>query len=62
MTARARFSQAEINQAKALAENAGLRLVGIEKRPDGTVKLEFGDLEAANDFWAGSPLYGEQRQ
>lgn len=57
MSARARFSQAEINQAKALAENAGLRLAGIEKRPDGTVKLEFGEYEPANDWRAGSPLY-----
>ena len=58
----ARISPAEIEYAKAAAEKAGLRLAALEKRPDGTVKMEFGDLEAANDFWAGSPLYGEQRQ
>ena len=57
MTARARFSQAEINQAKALAENAGLRLTGYLKQPDGTVKLEFGEPEEHDDFREGSPLY-----
>lgn len=60
MTARARFTQAEIDQAKALADNAGLRLTGILKSPDGTVKLEFGEPEHINDDWrAGSPLYGQ---
>jgi hypothetical protein len=41
------------------AEVAGLRLVGLEKRPDGTVKFEFGDLEEqSNENWfAGGPLY-----
>jgi hypothetical protein len=58
----ARISSAEVEHAKAVAEKAGLRLAALEKRPDGTVKMEFGDLEAANDFWTGSPLYGEQRQ
>ena len=53
----ARVTPAEVSHAKAVAENAGLRLVGFEKRPDGTVKLEFGDLEPANDWRAGSPLY-----
>lgn len=60
MTARARFSQAEIAKAKAIAESAGLRLVGYEKRPDGTVKLEFGEFNDNDDWRAGSPLY-EQR-
>jgi hypothetical protein len=45
----ARISSADIAQAKAAAEEAGLRLAAIEKRPDGSVKLEFG--EAANDDW-----------
>jgi hypothetical protein len=52
------FTQAEIAQAKQLAEGAGLRLTGIEKRPDGTVKLEFGEYEANDDWRDGSPLYG----
>jgi hypothetical protein len=56
----ARISAAEIARAKAAAEEAGLRLVGLEKRPDGTVKFEFGDFEemADNSRWfAGSPLF-----
>lgn len=57
MTKPARFTQAEIDQAKALAENAGLRLAGIEKRPDGTVKLEFGELSALNDDWRSGTAY-----
>lgn len=52
----ARVSYAELDQAKGVAEKAGLRLVGYEKRPDGTIKLEFGDV--SNDDWRdGSPLY-----
>jgi hypothetical protein len=52
-----RVSSADISYAKAAAEKAGLRLTALEKRPDGTVKLEFGEYEAANDWRAGSPLY-----
>ena len=52
---------ADISSAKAAAEKNGLRLLALEKRPDGTVKLEFGDFEPVNDDWrAGSPLYGRQ--
>jgi hypothetical protein len=62
VTARARFTQAEIDHAKALAENAGLRLTGYTKQPDGTVKLEFGEPQTDIGDWRdGSPLY-EQRQ
>lgn len=54
----ARISSAEVEHAKAVAEKAGLRLVGLQKSPDGTVKLEFGEYsDAANDWRAGSPLY-----
>lgn len=60
MTARARFSQAEIAQAKSLAEGAGLRLTGIEKRPDGTVKLEFGEPEPMNDDWRVGTAFERQ--
>jgi hypothetical protein len=52
-----RVSSADISQAKAAAEKAGLRLVALEKRPDGTVKLEFGEFEANDDWRKGSPLY-----
>lgn len=56
-----RVSSADISQAKAAAEKAGLRLVAFEKRPDGTVKLEFGEPEEADDWRAGSPLYKAQQ-
>ena len=55
-----RITSAEIERAKAAANGAGLRLVGLEKRPDGTVKFEFGDFEDLPDnsrWFAGSPLY-----
>lgn len=58
VTARsARISSADVEHAKAVAEKAGLRLVALQKSPDGTVKFEFGEWEAANDWRAGSPLY-----
>jgi hypothetical protein len=58
MARAARISHAEVEHAKAVAEKAGLRLAALEKRPDGTVKLEFGAIEGANDDWReGSPLY-----
>ena len=53
----ARISSAEVEHAKAVAEKAGLRLVGLQKSPDGTVKFEFGEFEANDDWRAGSPLY-----
>jgi hypothetical protein len=54
----ARISHAEVEHAKAVAEKAGLRLAALEKRPDGTVKMEFGEFSGANDDWReGSPLY-----
>ena len=54
----ARVSSAELDHAKAVSEKAGLRLVGYEKRPDGPVKLEFGEWsELANDWKAATPLY-----
>ena len=57
MTARVRFTQAEIAHAKSVAEANGLRLAGLEKKPDGSVRLEFGEWEPANDWRDGSPLY-----
>lgn len=56
-----RISEAEIARAKVAAEAAGLRLTAMEKRPDGTVKFEFGEFNDNDDWRAGSPLY-EQRQ
>jgi hypothetical protein len=57
-----RISSAEIERAKLETEKAGLRLVGIEKRPDGTLKFEFGEFEPMSDDWRdGSPLYRAQQ-
>jgi hypothetical protein len=62
VTRPARISSAEIQHAKSVAEKAGLRLTALEKRPDGTVKLEFGEFEPVNDDWReGSPLYGARQ-
>jgi hypothetical protein len=56
-----RVSSADISHAKAAAEKAGLRLTALEKRPDGSVKLEFGEFSPLGDDWkAESPLYGRQ--
>jgi hypothetical protein len=52
----ARITAAEIERAKDECAKAGVRLVGLEKRPDGTVKFEFGEFEE-EDWRAGSPLY-----
>jgi hypothetical protein len=52
-----RISAAEIARAKEAAMDAGLCLSAIEKRPDGTVKLEFGAPGMPDDWRAGSPLY-----
>ena len=51
-----RISAAEISRAKDECEKAGVRLVGLEKRPDGSLKFEFGEYDA-EDWRAGSPLY-----
>lgn len=51
-----RISAAEIARAKADAETAGLRLVGLEKRPDGTVKFEFGEFNDNDDWRVGTPF------
>jgi hypothetical protein len=55
-----RITSAEISRAKDECAKAGVRLVGLEKRPDGTLKFEFGEFGPFEDDWkAGSPLYGE---
>jgi hypothetical protein len=55
-----RISAAEISRAKDECEKAGVRLVGLEKRPDGTLKFEFGEFEDITGDWRdGSPLYGQ---
>lgn len=54
-----RFSQADLERAhKAAAKVA--RVTAWEIKPDGTIRVEFGDSEADNENWfAGSPLYKE---
>lgn len=59
MTRAARITSAEVQHARSVAEAAGLRLAGLEKKPDGTVRLEFGEFEA-DDWRAGSPLYRDK--
>jgi hypothetical protein len=56
MTRPVRITSAEIERAKLETEKAGMRLVGIEKRPDGSLKFEFGEF-GEEDWRAGSPLY-----
>ena len=51
MTARARFSQADLTRATKAAEKAGLRVTGWEIRPDGSIRLEFGEFAPDNDDW-----------
>jgi hypothetical protein len=59
VTERARFTQSDVDRARKAADKAGLRLTGFEVRPDGTIRLEFGDWSQDNDDWRiGSPLYG----
>lgn len=55
----ARISAAEIARAKEAAAQAGLCLKALEKRPDGSLKLEFMEpgMPDSGDWWAGSPLY-----
>jgi hypothetical protein len=52
-----RISAAEIERAKLAAADAGLRLVGLEKHPDGTLRFEFAEDAAPDDWRDGSPLY-----
>ena len=55
-----RISPAEVVRAKIDAENAGLRLTSIEKRPDGTMKYGFSDHVEKEDnerWFRDSPLY-----
>ena len=58
MGARVSISSAEVKRAKAAADNAGLRLKAVERKPDGSVRFEFTDEADNDDDWrAGSPLY-----
>jgi len=57
VTKAVRFSQVDIKRAKEAADKAGLCLKGYEVRPDGSIKLEFGEIEEHDDWRDGSPLY-----
>ena len=57
MTKHARISPADIAYAKAAAEKAGLCLAAVEKRPDGSLRLEFSAPQFPDDWRVGSPLY-----
>jgi hypothetical protein len=48
-----RVSGTDVELARAAAEKAGLRLASLEKRPDGTVKLEFGEFAGNSDIVIG---------
>ena len=57
MASRASLSTAEVIRATAAAAKAGLHLVAVERKPDGSVRWEFGENKPDNDdFWDGSPL------
>lgn len=60
MTKPARITAADILNARQAAEDAGLRLTGLERRPDGTLKLEFAEFLPTDDWRADSPLYSER--
>ena len=49
MTARARFSQADLDRALKVAERHGLGIAGYEITPDGTIRILTGAPGAAND-------------
>jgi hypothetical protein len=60
VTRAARFSQADLARATKAAEKLGKRVTGWEIRPDGTIAIQFGEFEPANDWRTGSPLYEER--
>lgn len=43
MTRAVAFTQAQVRRAVKAAESAGLRVVGVTVRPDGTIRVETGD-------------------
>lgn len=50
MTARARFSQADLDRALRVAERHGLGIAGYEIAPDGTIRILTGAPQIANDM------------
>lgn len=57
MTARARFSQADLIRATEAMRKVGLCVKGAEITPDGTIRVLTGEPETDDDWRKGSPLY-----
>jgi hypothetical protein len=59
VTARARFSQADVERAVKAAERCGMSLARVRICPDGSIELVAGDPEKADNgnWFSGSPLY-----
>lgn len=51
MSARARFSQADIERAIRAFEKHGLSVGAVEFMPDGTIRLEAAKPDAPIDDW-----------
>lgn len=43
MTRAVAFTQAQVRRAVKAAESAGLRVVGVTVRPDGSIRVDTGD-------------------
>ena len=57
---RAHFSTADLERAHKAASKVG-RVASWEIKPDGTIRVEFGENKPDNDDWRdGSPLYEER--
>jgi hypothetical protein len=60
VTKPARFSTADALRAHKAASKVG-RVASWEIKPDGTIRVEFGENKPDNDDWRdGSPLYEER--
>lgn len=53
---KALYTATDLERAKRAAEKAGLCLKGCEFKPDGSIKLEFGEF-ADNDDWRAGTRY-----
>lgn len=57
MTRPARFSSADLERAHKAASKVA-RVAAWEIKPDGTIRVEFGEAQSDNDDWrADCPLY-----
>jgi hypothetical protein len=53
-----RFSTADLERAHKAASKVG-RVASWEIKPDGTIRVEFGENKPDNDWWKDSPLLEE---